>query len=299
MTRPPINWTLLAEEPDVELVLGQIACPWEPSARSGPPVAPDVFASFDQPGFAKIVLSLRVRPHGAGGTLLTVETRVALTDRESLRRFRRYWMLIGPFSGLIRRIALRMLAADLRQSTAMPRLTAAPGGRHERQRGRGTPTEHGVRPLPLSERIKMRVEHEIDTRSVGFAAWLLRVTRGRVARLWHRRVLLLTTHGRRTGRARTVPLQYFPDGEALVVVAANSGMPSPPAWYFNLMAEPRARVEVLGRTLPVRSQELSAQEAAAFWPRVLAAAPDYARYPQRTNRRLPLLRLVPSAVKQD
>ena len=78
------------------------------------------------------------------------------------------------------------------------------------------------------------------------------------------------------------------------MVAANSGLPSPPGWYCNLTADPRAKVEVGGRTLAVRAQELSAEEAAAFWPRILRAAPDYARYPRRTSRRIPLLRLIPA-----
>jgi deazaflavin-dependent oxidoreductase (nitroreductase family) len=143
------------------------------------------------------------------------------------------------------------------------------------------------------ERIKTRVEHEVDTRSVRLAAVLLRLTKGRMARLWRRQVLLLTTRGRKSGRERTVPLQFFPDGEDMIVVAANSGLPSPPGWYFNLTANPLARVEVGGRTLRVRAWELSDEEAAAFWPRVLHVAPDYARYPRRTSRRIPMIRLVP------
>jgi deazaflavin-dependent oxidoreductase (nitroreductase family) len=148
------------------------------------------------------------------------------------------------------------------------------------------------------DRLAARLEHALDARSMGLAAWLYRRTRGRIARLWHRQVLLLTTRGRRTGRERTVPLQYFPDGDRMVVVAANGGLPAPPAWYFNLLANPRARVEVLDRTLPVRAEELSVDEAIAFWPRVLAAAPDYTRYLRRTSRRLPLLRLVPEAADE-
>jgi len=147
--------------------------------------------------------------------------------------------------------------------------------------------------LPLSERLKTRLEHEVDTRSVGLGAWLLRRTKGRVARAWGRRVLVLTTTGRRSGRTRVVPLQYFPDGDRMVVVAANSGLPAPPGWYFNLTSTPVARVEVDGRSLRVRAEELSDAEAAAFWPRVLQAAPDYARYPRRTSRRIPMVRLVP------
>lgn len=53
-------------------------------------------------------------------------------------------------------------------------------------------------------------------------------------------------------------------------------------------------VEVGDRTLDVRAEELSADEAAAFWPRLLQVAPDYARYPKRTSRRIRLMRLVPS-----
>jgi deazaflavin-dependent oxidoreductase (nitroreductase family) len=111
--------------------------------------------------------------------------------------------------------------------------------------------------------------------------------------LWRRQVLLLTTRGRKSGLERTVPLQFFPDGEDMIVVAANSGLPSPPGWYFNLTADPSARVEVGGRALQTRAEELSAEEAAAFWPRVLRVAPDYAKYPRRTSRRIPVVRLVP------
>ena len=146
----------------------------------------------------------------------------------------------------------------------------------------------------LTERIKTRLEHEMDTRSVRLAAGLIRLTKGRIARLWRRQVLLLTTRGRKSGKERTVPLQFFPDGDDMIVVAANSGMPSPPGWYFNLTACPWARVEVGDRTLRVHAEGLSVEEAAAFWPAVLQIAPDYAKYPRRTTRRMRLIRLVPA-----
>ncbi len=159
-----------------------------------------------------------------------------------------------------------------------------------------TDTDRGTRPLPLMERIKTRVEHEADTRSIGLTARLYRLTRGRITGWLGRQVLLLTTRGRRSGRERTVPLQFFPDGDHMIVVAANSGLPSPPAWYLNLTADPRARVEVMDRTLRVRAEELSVEEAAAFWPCVLQVDPTYASYPKRTSRRIPLIRLIPDPV---
>lgn len=141
--------------------------------------------------------------------------------------------------------------------------------------------------------IRTRLEHAVDKHSVGVGAWLLRRTGGRIVRLWRRRALVLTVRGRRSGRPRTVVVQYFPDGEDLVVVAANSGLPTHPAWYLNLTAAGGARAEVEGRTLRVRAEQLSPGEAEAFWPRVLQQAPDYARYRQRTDRVIPLVRLVP------
>ncbi|HEU4898843.1 MAG TPA: nitroreductase/quinone reductase family protein [Actinomycetota bacterium] len=285
-----LGFSRLGETPGVELLWGQVSRPWKPLAGSiGPPRTAEAFAGFDQPGFAKIAFSLRVDPHGEGASVLTLETRVALTDEQSRRRFRRYWRLIGPFSALIRRLALRQVAAELSRF----REPVAPTGRDSRGSAKTGPRRSGV-PRGLGERIRTRLEHEVDTRSARLGVGLLRLTKGRIARLWRRQVLVLTTRGRRSGRERTVPLQYFPDGENLIVVAANSGLPSPPGWYFNLTADPRARVEVGGRRLAVRAEELSAEEAAAFWPRVLRAAPDYARYPRRTSRRIPLLRLVPA-----
>ena len=138
-----------------------------------------------------------------------------------------------------------------------------------------------------------RLENVIDRHSVRLGAWLLRRTRGRATRLWRRRALVLTTRGRRSGLPRTVVVQYFPDGRDLIVVAANSGMPTDPAWWLNLSADPRATVEVEGRTLSVRAVPMTPEEAAAWWPRVLEAAPDYARYRARTDRPIPLVRLVP------
>jgi hypothetical protein len=112
-----LGWILLGETPGVEMVLGQVSRPWKAVAAStDAPTTPEQFTSFDEPGFAKIAASLRIDPYGNDSSILTLETRVALTDDESRRRFKRYWLLIGPFSSLIRRMALRLLATEFRRS---------------------------------------------------------------------------------------------------------------------------------------------------------------------------------------
>ena len=49
----------------------------------------------------------------------------------------------------------------------------------------------------------------------------------------------------------------------MIVVAARSGLPAHPDWYFNLEADPHAQVEVEDGTVQVRAEELSAEDAAA------------------------------------
>jgi hypothetical protein len=120
MVSSELGWILLGEEPDVQIVLGQIGRPWKPvGASEGPAVAPTAFASFDGPGYAKIAFSLGVQPYGATSSLLTMETRVAMTDPESLRRFTRYWMVVAPLIRLIDRMTLRLLARELRESGSL------------------------------------------------------------------------------------------------------------------------------------------------------------------------------------
>jgi hypothetical protein len=112
-----LGWILLGETPGVEMVLGQVSRPWKAVAAStDAPTTPEQFTSFGEPGFAKIAASLRIDPYGNDSSILAMETRVALTDDKSRRRFRRYWLLVGPFSSLIRRMALRLLATEFRRS---------------------------------------------------------------------------------------------------------------------------------------------------------------------------------------
>jgi deazaflavin-dependent oxidoreductase (nitroreductase family) len=91
--------------------------------------------------------------------------------------------------------------------------------------------------------------------------------------VWKVNALLLTTRGRRSGRERTVVLQFFPDGDAMIVAAANDGGDAYPGWYLNLTASSDARVEVKGRTIVVRAEELPVDEAATWMRLVPATSP--------------------------
>ena len=149
------------------------------------------------------------------------------------------------------------------------------------------------RKLSLKDKIALYLNYELDKRLGGLGIGLYRLTGGRIAQLWKVNVLILTTTGRKTGKTRTVLLQFFRDGTNMVIVAANSGRSTHPGWFYNLKSTPTVRVQVMDRTLQVHAEELSSDEANAFWPYILHVAQTYERYRMATNRTIPLVRLVP------
>ena len=61
-------------------------------------------------------------------------------------------------------------------------------------------------------------------------------------------MLLLATTGAKSGRPRTNPLVYLPDGDRFVIFASKGGAPKNPDWYHNLVAHPD------GCILPIKAQ---------------------------------------------
>jgi F420H(2)-dependent quinone reductase len=109
-------------------------------------------------------------------------------------------------------------------------------------------------------------------------------------------ICLLTTSGRRTGRARTVPLLYITHGDdEIVVVASHGGMSRHPAWYLNLHDDPRATVDVGSTRREMIARPATAPERAEIWPALTAVYPHFDAYQQRTERRIPVLILSPVA----
>jgi deazaflavin-dependent oxidoreductase (nitroreductase family) len=106
-------------------------------------------------------------------------------------------------------------------------------------------------------------------------------------------VLLLTTTGRRSGKARTTPLTFFREGADLVVIASNGGADRPPDWSLNLQQNPHAVVEIGTNELTVTARTASAEERERLWAGITAAYSGYARYQKKTTRQIPVLILVP------
>jgi deazaflavin-dependent nitroreductase family protein len=101
--------------------------------------------------------------------------------------------------------------------------------------------------------------------------------------------LLLTTIGRRSGQARRTPLIYGRDGDRYLVVASKGGADTPPAWYVNLVANPRVRLQVGAEKFDATAQTASAEEKARLWPVMTAIWPAYDDYQKKTTRDIPVV----------
>jgi deazaflavin-dependent oxidoreductase (nitroreductase family) len=107
--------------------------------------------------------------------------------------------------------------------------------------------------------------------------------------------LLLTTTGRRTGLARTVPLPYFEVPEGIAVVASFAGGPRNPAWYENLVANPDVEVQIQRRRFRAVATAVPQAERPAVWSQIVLRAPMYADYQKATEREIPVVILEPRA----
>lgn len=101
--------------------------------------------------------------------------------------------------------------------------------------------------------------------------------------------LLLTTTGRKSGKARTTPLIYGEDGGNQVVIASQGGAPDHPAWFKNLDADPGVRVQVGPDEFAARARVAQGDERERLWSLMAGIWPDFDEYTTKTDREIPVV----------
>jgi len=104
-----------------------------------------------------------------------------------------------------------------------------------------------------------------------------------------RDALVLTTRGARSGLLRSNPVAFTRDGERFIVSATNDGADTHPAWYRNLIADPRVTVEVDRRRIAGVARIATGTERERLWQRHIANHPGLADYPNQTTRQIPVV----------
>lgn len=102
-------------------------------------------------------------------------------------------------------------------------------------------------------------------------------------------VCLVTTIGRKSGRPRTAPLLFLEDGDKVILVASQGGLPKHPLWFRNIQANPEVTVQIRSRIRTMRARVASDAERAAYWPRLTAMYPDFDKYQSWTDRVIPVV----------
>lgn len=103
--------------------------------------------------------------------------------------------------------------------------------------------------------------------------------------------IILTTIGAKSGAERTTPLVYTMDAGRIVIIASKGGAPTHPDWYYNLVANPVATVELGRERFQVRATAMSGAERARLYDQMAAQMPFFAEYQRGTTREIPLFTL--------
>ena len=115
---------------------------------------------------------------------------------------------------------------------------------------------------------------------------------GGVTAMFGSDLVLLHTVGAKSGEPRIHPVTSLRDGEDWLVIASAAGSPKHPAWYFNLVAEPRISIETVGGDVDVLATQLSGAEREAAWQGFVARSAAFDEYTTRAEgREFPIVRL--------
>lgn len=112
------GFVILAEVPNEEIVIGVAGRFWRPDGGRCLDLTAKDFAEFSRPGYAKVAWNFKLRADCPEGTLFSTETRIKCFGQGALWKFRIYWSLVGPFSGLIRKAILKQVTTEAESKTA-------------------------------------------------------------------------------------------------------------------------------------------------------------------------------------
>ena len=106
------GFVILAEVPDDEIVIGVAGRFWRPDGGRYLDLTAGDFTSFARAGYAEAAWNFKLRTESSTYTVLSTETRIKCFGRAAVWKFRFYWSLVSPFSGLIRKAILKQVKTE-------------------------------------------------------------------------------------------------------------------------------------------------------------------------------------------
>jgi deazaflavin-dependent oxidoreductase (nitroreductase family) len=105
------------------------------------------------------------------------------------------------------------------------------------------------------------------------------------------KLLLLHSIGAKSGEPRINPLAYFEDEDDILIVASFAGGPSNPPWFYNLLANPQAKIEIGSSDSSVEAEVVAEPQRTQLYDKIAAQASAFAGYQEKTTRAIPIIRL--------
>ncbi len=103
-------------------------------------------------------------------------------------------------------------------------------------------------------------------------------------------IVLVHHVGAKSGVERVSPLAYDMDGDNLIIIAAKAGAPQNPAWFHNLVAHPRTKIELGPDTIQVTAEPLTeGDERTRLYQRMADKMPDLHEFQRNTDRLIPVV----------
>jgi hypothetical protein len=102
---------VIAEKEGTEVVMAICGKFWAISGNIVD-VPAEVIPLYQAKGSAKAYWNFHLESIGVGQTRIVSETRVQVYGEQELKRFRRYWALVGPGAGWIRKEILKAIERE-------------------------------------------------------------------------------------------------------------------------------------------------------------------------------------------
>jgi deazaflavin-dependent oxidoreductase (nitroreductase family) len=76
-----------------------------------------------------------------------------------------------------------------------------------------------------------------------------------------------------------------------LIFASKAGAPTDPDWYHNLVANPKASIEIGTDNIPVVATVLEGEERDRFYAKQVEVMPGFGEYQEKAGRVIPVIAL--------
>jgi len=119
-----------------------------------------------------------------------------------------------------------------------------------------------------------------------------RENKGKVGGMFEGAPMILVHHvGAKSGIERVAPLVYRAEGDRIFIFASKGGADENPAWFHNLVANPKTTVEIGEDTLEVTASVVEQPERDEIYARQVEVMPGFGDYQRKTTRVIPVVEL--------